>query len=151
MVLPAGARLRFADPAEGERSERDSELAGRQVGVEVLEQTHQALCGALPEARAFRCARAHADERKLRGHKKAVGCDQQQHGDEFYDGSGVDGALAFGEQETEPEFVHSSVGVGIIARMEIIQPEISCWQRTDRSLLIASSAVCVRKFVASTV
>ena len=68
---------RFTNPAQGERSERDSELAGRQVSVEVLQQTPSAAWPSdCPGGERLDTRRAHADERKLRGDKKAVSCDQ---------------------------------------------------------------------------
>jgi hypothetical protein len=74
---------RLADPAQRERCERDAQLGGAQVVLEVLEREQRAL-GAHVSGTGARLERGrpHLDQRELGGDEEAVGQDQQRRRDQ---------------------------------------------------------------------
>src|SRR5579862_7779784 len=71
--------VRFADPAEGQTGQRDSNLGGREIGVEMGQDMAR-----LPSPgislfyERIELAGPHLDERKLRGDEKAVQQNENQ-------------------------------------------------------------------------
>src|SRR6185369_8464131 len=64
----------------------NSQLAGREVGVKILQKPHQTLCSATAACNeSFDTRDAYAHQRKLSGHEKAVGGDEHKHRNEFED------------------------------------------------------------------
>jgi hypothetical protein len=69
----------FAQPAERERGERDAELGGGNVGVQVVNQAQEPLGSLVARARQRRNAgAAHTDQRKFGRDEKAVSEDEEE-------------------------------------------------------------------------
>ncbi len=72
----------FANPAEGEAGEGDAELDGGEELVDgVLELVDGAGAGTSVGDELLDAGLTDADEGELRGHKEAVGQDEEGHGD----------------------------------------------------------------------
>ena len=75
----------LADPAQGQARQRDAELGGREVGVEVLDHVLREPRAAVALAELdLDLGRPHLDQRELGGHEEAVHEheeDRQSNGD----------------------------------------------------------------------
>ena len=77
-------RQGFADPAQGQRTERNAKLHGWQKVVEVALQTADGAGSGNARGKHLLDARiADADQSELSSHKKGVGQDEHGHGDEL--------------------------------------------------------------------
>jgi hypothetical protein len=75
---------RFADPAEGQRAERDAELDGGKEVVEVLLQAADgAGSGNAGGQHLLDAGVADGDQGELGGHKEGVGQNEHGHGDKL--------------------------------------------------------------------
>ena len=68
---------RLADPAQGQRGERNPELRRREIRVQIIQQFEQSSGAAITGGRQRLYARAaHADQRELCGDEKSIGQDE---------------------------------------------------------------------------
>jgi len=73
---------RFADPAKGERGERNSKLHGRQELINIVfELEYRASAGTAESDELLDAGLPHADQSELRGDKEAVGQNKEGHHD----------------------------------------------------------------------
>jgi hypothetical protein len=81
----------FADPAESERGERDTELADREVVVQVFDSfLYQSRPWFALFDESVYPRRAHLDERELRGHEQTVHGDEEEREEQPAQGDQID-------------------------------------------------------------